>query len=251
MELYKEAYAFESLLQRRTVSGSRHGLRKKLVFGIDCADSGPADANSDKTRTAQFPKRRPFRYNPLHDLESLWWIAVYFLVKKDALVDENYCAPSHPEKTHKWSKTLFIDRKKRNHFLSSNYECAHLSNCVAPQLASALRHLDDMRQDLIQAYHIAEDLSRPEVTIDAADCGLYEGMGLIFEKISQESNASQISLAPRKEEGETTLSTASVLSNVSNDDTRVASQSRKRSRDDESDGQPAGFVAQKGKRRKA
>ena len=35
----------------------------------------------------------PFRYNALHDLESLWWVAVYFLVKR-RVVDETQDPPS-------------------------------------------------------------------------------------------------------------------------------------------------------------
>ncbi|KAF7790439.1 hypothetical protein EIP86_001394 [Pleurotus ostreatoroseus] len=35
----------------------------------------------------------PFRYNTLHDLESLWWVAVYFLIKR-RVVDETQGPPS-------------------------------------------------------------------------------------------------------------------------------------------------------------
>ncbi|KAF7795938.1 hypothetical protein EIP86_007105 [Pleurotus ostreatoroseus] len=36
----------------------------------------------------ELPAAPAIRYNPLHDLESLWWIAVYFIVKRE-VVDES------------------------------------------------------------------------------------------------------------------------------------------------------------------
>ncbi|KAJ3555204.1 hypothetical protein NM688_g2708 [Phlebia brevispora] len=44
-----------------------------------------------------------FRYNPLHDLESLWWIALYFLFKKEPYL-ENIPALTEPIPDPKWDR---------------------------------------------------------------------------------------------------------------------------------------------------
>jgi hypothetical protein len=36
-----------------------------------------------QSNTTSTYSSRPFRYNPIHDLESLWWIAIYFVINKE------------------------------------------------------------------------------------------------------------------------------------------------------------------------
>lgn len=43
---------------------------------------GPRDPE-DTVRFESPPPTPPFRYNPLHDLESLWWLAVYFTLNRE------------------------------------------------------------------------------------------------------------------------------------------------------------------------
>jgi hypothetical protein len=44
------------------------------------------------------PEVKPFRYNPTHDLESLWWIAVFFVVSKET-TEAPSTVPSGDSKT--------------------------------------------------------------------------------------------------------------------------------------------------------
>ncbi len=54
----------------------------------------------------------PFRYNPLHDLESLWWIAVYFVFTTEVL------------NTLIWTK---MGERVREHWTSTFQSCSAIS----------------------------------------------------------------------------------------------------------------------------
>ncbi|KAI0085147.1 hypothetical protein BDY19DRAFT_1059765 [Irpex rosettiformis] len=43
--------------------------------------------NTDNTHSVGADTLSPFRYNPLHDLESLWWVLVYLLLRRKAVIE--------------------------------------------------------------------------------------------------------------------------------------------------------------------
>lgn len=50
------------------------------------AEANPQDARANippAHAEVALPTLTPLRYNPLHDLESLWWVGVYFLLKRE------------------------------------------------------------------------------------------------------------------------------------------------------------------------
>ncbi|KAJ3558268.1 hypothetical protein NM688_g1020 [Phlebia brevispora] len=74
-------------------------------------------------------KRFPFRYNPLHDLESLWWTAVYFLVNKEIVLISTPGGPMAPDESPTefgianfahgaFATELFLNRNGRRNCLS-------------------------------------------------------------------------------------------------------------------------------------
>ncbi|THH06436.1 hypothetical protein EW146_g9612 [Bondarzewia mesenterica] len=62
-------------------------------------------------RTQALSKRPPYKYNPLHDLESIWWVAVYLVVNKEVInQDEDGSqreVAERAEHQREWANSLF------------------------------------------------------------------------------------------------------------------------------------------------
>ena len=56
--------------------------------GRECPETGSDPSVADAAACERKCYRAPFRYNPLHDLESLWWNAAYFLMSRTLVFDE-------------------------------------------------------------------------------------------------------------------------------------------------------------------
>lgn len=94
----------------------------------------------------------PMRYNPLHDLESLWWVAVYFVLKRE--VHETTSKGSEREEEAEWDR-----EKQRKYadgvFYSEAYRCriilipnSFFNNAlriVHPKMHPAVAILDGLR----------------------------------------------------------------------------------------------------------
>lgn len=160
----------------------------------------PMPLGSDETEKANGKTAsKTFRYNVLHDLESLWWIAVYFIVKKHTAVDNFPRLPSDRMKLLIVGAELFGNRTGRHAFLTSLTECKALSNIVAPALHPAIAFLDNIRQALVAAYQDVECWSTPEVILDQKQSGLYSYVGTMFQRIANIPDACKISLWPMEE----------------------------------------------------
>ncbi|KAI0086080.1 hypothetical protein BDY19DRAFT_996264, partial [Irpex rosettiformis] len=48
----------------------------------------PNHRNATKTENTHSKVPIPLRYNPLHDLESLWWVLVYLLLRRPAVIED-------------------------------------------------------------------------------------------------------------------------------------------------------------------
>ncbi len=110
----------------------------------------------------------PFRYNALHDLESLWWIGVYFVFKKQ-VVDtskddvEAQALPVTMEQRIAAAKLLH-NLEDRYFTICVEMDFASWIKTVPPILRSHAERLHTLRIVLTKAYRKAEaDLSSLEL----------------------------------------------------------------------------------------
>ena len=100
----------------------------------------------------------PFRYNPLHDLESLWWIAAFFLFKRDvALDEEDACKPA--ERTRRQAQTIAAENLfniSRSTLLADFPVFPTVLTSLHPSVQPIGRRLEDLRKELVETYRNAE-----------------------------------------------------------------------------------------------
>ncbi|KIP06968.1 hypothetical protein PHLGIDRAFT_127925 [Phlebiopsis gigantea 11061_1 CR5-6] len=112
-----------------------------------------------------------FTYNPLHDLESVWWVMAFLLINKDAQIvlwdpkerllpelSETSTARSiRLSKQASFANSLFLHGGERGSLMDIGYE---FEKKIAKHLHPALRvlgePLNDIRIELIEAYTAAE-----------------------------------------------------------------------------------------------
>ncbi|KAJ3556689.1 hypothetical protein NM688_g1886 [Phlebia brevispora] len=98
-----------------------------------------------------------FHYNPLHDLESLWWNAVYFTLNRE--VDEEEVHMQHPDDRKDQlmlAGSLFHQRTMRHDALMTDGFLRYNLQCLHPSLAGITSVLEDARKVLRDAYTEAE-----------------------------------------------------------------------------------------------
>lgn len=117
----------------------------------------------------------PFRYNPLHDMESLWWMAIYFLCKRDLAATEAAGSEADARRAanlRRWTDRLFYGALDRRFAVrdGDTLECALSSLRPSLRLAAAMIRL--WRRILVERYtRIEKDI--PSITHRAAD-GLHD-----------------------------------------------------------------------------
>ena len=99
-----------------------------------------------------------FRYHPLHDLEALWWIALYFLVTKDfetPEAEDSDIKQASLASRRKLAKGLFWKGDLRFLAITTGYLTSQLA-----YLPSSVRHLADFlikaRERLAREYRCIE-----------------------------------------------------------------------------------------------
>ena len=143
------------------VPGSRHRR------GVMHPDPGPTKAQGSCTNNAPKPDPptpgkwapTPFHYNPLHDLESLWWIAAFFLFKRDVVLDEEEaCQPAELARRQAQARdaeNLF--KISRSTLLSKYAVFPAILSSLHPSVQPIGRRLEELRKDLMETYRSAEE----------------------------------------------------------------------------------------------
>lgn len=96
----------------------------------------------------------PLRYNPLHDLESLWWIAVYLLYYKD-VKDPNQPDRRKPTiivEQHKSSRLLFEKMHERSDFLGGTKTFIDRLQSLQPSVHPLWVELNRLRHICVGRY---------------------------------------------------------------------------------------------------
>lgn len=114
--------------------------------------------------TAGDPWGYTWSYNPLHDMESVWWLAAYFLFAKDfkIVLDGRETREEQDtnriEKQESFAATLFLTATRDERltaFAMDNFLARKLV-LLPPCLVVAGEYLDQIRQDLMATYREAE-----------------------------------------------------------------------------------------------
>ncbi len=108
-----------------------------------------------------------FTANPLHDLESLWWLAVYLTLPRRVVRDRLLVNEETQAKNEQWAIELFTEPASR---AATMLGTSHFSDGIQtfhPVMKFMATHLETARTQLVDAYHRAE-LKCRSTGIDAA-----------------------------------------------------------------------------------
>ena len=154
----------------------------------------------DRLSAAKVIRRMRFRYNPLHDLESLWWISVFFILARAIVPDEAEPAQS-PEEV---SEQLRRQREAAERLLCKKFERYDAMVRTGPFLSElwnlhpAVRRLwpalEEARVALIAAYQeVEQDMATREFD---PPVGVYNCVQEQFFRIAGHLEDHKIELAP-------------------------------------------------------
>lgn len=165
---------------------------RKIDEGLDSSES--ASEGLPPLRSL-LPPRVPFRYNPLHDLESLWWIAIYFVFNRevDTDVDDSDQAAERREAKCRAANGLFQSDDTRYLTMTEDGFEDYL-RYLHPTTRPIGSQLNDLRRKLAAAYRNAEE-DAASIDHTAAD-GLHEAFSTSFRKIVKYLRKKPITLQP-------------------------------------------------------
>ncbi|KAJ3558271.1 hypothetical protein NM688_g1022 [Phlebia brevispora] len=130
-------------------------------------------------RPIEHLKSPPFRYNPLHDLESVWWIMVYFLLTKEVFVAGDLDSSSSviASDTQGYNaECLFYDLASRRDTVRHLGDFARRVQDVSPVMSGIGTILENTRIQLVNMYRrVEKDLH----TLN------YDCIRLLYEPFSQ------------------------------------------------------------------
>ncbi|KAJ3558267.1 hypothetical protein NM688_g1024 [Phlebia brevispora] len=121
----------------------------------------------------------PFRYNPLHDLESVWWTVVYFILTKEIFIADDPDSRSSviaSDAQRCNAERLFYDFPSRRDTVRHLGDFARRVQDVSPGMSEIGKILENMRRQLVEVYRIVERNPR------ALN---YDSIRILYEPFSQ------------------------------------------------------------------
>ncbi|KAF7790444.1 hypothetical protein EIP86_001399 [Pleurotus ostreatoroseus] len=157
-EVASGAYIFNGNVEKETRVKSPVIPLANLVFASPaCLKTTPPEDLSltgaaSQEGSSQTPP--PFRYNPLHDLESYYWVAVYFMVYK--ITDINGSAVEPSEKQIELKRRFYYSSGETSWEKNAFLKTAFPVDCVHPALQPIAKDLEAIRVALVNTYTEAE-----------------------------------------------------------------------------------------------
>ena len=143
----------------------------------------------------EMPKLRP---NPLHDLESLWWNAVHFVIARavtpvdvDEWPEEDRC---YYHKHAKFAREVFHTEEKRTDLMTSQNFLLMRRSMLHPALREVGTMLQESRRALVRAYRKAEEVVSA-MDFHSAD-GVHEVLHDYFASIAAKYADHDIQMEP-------------------------------------------------------
>ena len=171
-------------------------LRQQLAEGNLSPGSASDTSNSDDASSST---PQDFLYNPVHDLESLWWIALYFIMNKETALSPQ--TPHHrdsaktrsqapvyaklTEGQREFARSLFFGPEARDLAMrsSGNTRFDQHLRALPSHLSTISSALIKLRKALCNQY---KKIEKPEFVIDKTACGSLYGLFMdTFKKIVQ------------------------------------------------------------------
>ncbi|KAF9811593.1 hypothetical protein IEO21_06518 [Rhodonia placenta] len=113
-----------------------------------------------------------FCYNPLHDLESMWWVAYYYIYRRIVVSVDGTPVLADDESQKEWPcearhcvRRTFYDSGVRCHMLTQYRPIADLYCCLHKSVLEIAEVLQELKRYLVEVYFEAEEDWR---TIDHA-----------------------------------------------------------------------------------
>lgn len=166
-------------------------------------DTGSVTPLTGKRRTrgaeVRHANKPVFRYNPLHDLESLWWVAVYFLVTRDVTSIGGELPAERPTSDinaqRQWAEDIFwIGGDHRWLIVRTGYFFLDkVTPCLHPSLLLLAQELENARQYLVGAYDSAEE--DMDVKFEIAK-GIHREFVLCFGSIIHQLETEDVEVSP-------------------------------------------------------
>ncbi|GJE95048.1 hypothetical protein PsYK624_112270 [Phanerochaete sordida] len=132
-------------------------------------DEGAADNNrTGEDASPSSSPAIPFRYNPLHDLESVFWLCLFLLLaatfKRDEKLSSSQLA-AFSEKQEELYSRIFNDVTERIGIMTEADTFSELNSGLHPLVSKIMAQLDGMRDVLIKAFIAAEATMDPDTPI--------------------------------------------------------------------------------------
>ena len=161
----------------------------------------PDEKRAAKYKNWDLLDTRPFRYNPLHDLESLWWVGSYFLftravdIKTDGL--DEAVKQLHLAQLNKQRESmdkLFFDCSQRYWVMFRDKPFSEELCSLHRSMYKAGQKMDQARDVVVRAYHyMEEDIVNREFSVQDAT---YTEMRRLFSSVAKRIRTRNIETIP-------------------------------------------------------
>ena len=127
-------------------------------------------------------------YNPLHDMEALWWIAAYFLIAKDVVGGEDPELRSSRLRSQRMLiSELFWKCSSRHNLMAFYHTFSHRFQCLHPSLLSLYAIISDSPETLTDTYCRVEENILALSFDTAVDKEVYKTFHSCFDKVRRTS----------------------------------------------------------------
>ncbi|KAI0086022.1 hypothetical protein BDY19DRAFT_996208 [Irpex rosettiformis] len=167
------AYKFGGAGTNKSAFGSVTGggpVRRTFLVAHPITGKGKkggskAWGSADKPKATSIPPI--FRYNPLHDIESVWWLLVYLLLYRSPVIDGD--TSTRISKQSAFYGKFFVQEGTRRDAFADNGVFARHEGHLHPALQPISDVLDEMRKLLVNRYIEVEreDVSKIDHTVAA------------------------------------------------------------------------------------
>lgn len=184
IEVWRQRYVFEPALPASSLPEVPASFKLSDYHGINVFSHQPLllPPLSRPRPPSPSPPHIPFRYNPLHDLESLWWIAVYFIFKRDVDIDRSDEAEDKRRAVQRSAaEDLFYVQETRYFTMTTDRTFQGLLRCLPIPVQPIGIELDHLRGKLSAAYRKAEE--KTDLIDHTAADGLHEEFSASFSRI--------------------------------------------------------------------